>query len=76
MSTEPQIWPQNRTLYGRGLSPSLAPFQWPPARFRFPSPQLPLALIPLSLFLPTDERDLCGGERHNPTIFRTKEKMY
>ena len=40
------------------------PFLVSPARFRFPSPQLPRALIALSLFLtlPKDERDLCGGE--------------
>ena len=41
------------------------PFPVSPARFRFPPPQLPRALIPLSLFLilPKDERDICGGER-------------
>ena len=33
MSTEPQIRPQNRTKYGRGLSPFLSPSQCPRRAF-------------------------------------------
>ena len=47
-----------------------------PARFRFPSPQLPLALIPFSLFLPTDERDLCGGERVLMIMMMMRMRIY
>ena len=60
---EPQIWPENRTLYGRGLS-SLFPLPIVPRA-------LPFSFSPASpqhKSFPTIQRGLCGGERWNTRI--------